>query len=390
MPVTRFDVAPPVISFTALPVKAPFIVSVFPLPTAIFPDVKVRAVWHTMQFPMVIALPPLTMNVAILFVVLGVVWLRYRVSAPAPPIVRLDVALPVRYWVADIPDIRPFSVNVFAPMVHVFAAPVKVSVPVTVGLPVNVKALVEPALNSRLPKVTPEMLLLVPVMLILPPVLLACVPVPVMLPANVITFPASLRVPAVRASAVRMLKLLPIVAVCPALFNVNVVMLSVEPAVVGSKYSVPKSLVEFIVRLEVAPLPEKYCVADIPTTVPLSVNVNAPIDKVLFAPVKVSALFIVALPVNANALAEAALNSTLPRFAPDIVEPTPVMLILPPVLLLCVPAPAMFPEQVITFPPSATVPVSVSVVLTLKLLPSVVVPALAVNTEILFVVPGVV
>ena len=56
------------------------------------------------------------------------------------PIVKLDVALPVRYWVADIPDTVPFSVSVKVPIASVLAAPVKVSAPVIVGLPLIVNA----------------------------------------------------------------------------------------------------------------------------------------------------------------------------------------------------------------------------------------------------------
>lgn len=127
-----------------------------------------------------------------------------------------------------------------------------------------------------------------------------------------------------------------------------------------------------------------------PATVPFNVKVNEPSVNVLLAPVKVSALFTVGLPVNENALAEPALNSRFPNLAPDMLFATPVMLIFPLPVLVCVPAPVIFPAQVITFPLSASVPVRISAVPTLRLFPSVVVPALATNEATLFVVPGVV
>ena len=170
----------------------------------------------------------------------------------------------------------------------------------------------------------------------------------------------------------------------------KVAILFVVPGVVGLKNKVPRSLVEFIVRFEVAPLPVKYCVADIPVTVPLRVTVNAPIVSVLFGPVNDRFPFMVGLPVNVKALAEAALKLRLPKVAPEKLLAMPVMLILPLPLLMCMPAPVMLPAQVSTFPPSATVPVRVSVVPTLRLLPNVVVPALAVTVAKLFDVPGVV
>ena len=232
------------------------------------------------------------------------------------------------------------------------------------------------------------MLFAAPVMLIFPPAPLACVPAPVMLPVLVITCPPSFSVPAVSASVVSTLQLFPSVAEKPALFIVKVAILSVVPGVVGLKNNVPRSLAELIVKFELAPFPVRYCVADIPDTVPFSVNVLAPRVHVLLAPVNVSPPFTVGLPVKVNALADAALNSRLPRFAPEMLFAIPVILILPLPLLACVPAPAMLPEQVITLPPSTSVPVSVNVVLTLRLLPSVVVPALTVTAEKLFEVPG--
>ena len=144
-----------------------------------------------------------------------------------------------------------------------------------------------------------------------------------------------------------------------------------------------------MVKLEVV-LPVKYLLADMPDTVPLSVKVRAPMVSVFAAPVNVSAPFTVVLPDKVNALAEAALNSRLPRLAAEMLLATPVIVILPPALLVWVPAPAMFPAHVITFPPSASVPVSVSVVPTLRLLASVVVPAPAVKAAKLLEVPGVV
>ena len=128
---------------------------------------------------------------------------------------------------------------------------------------------------------------------------------------------------------------------------------------------------------------------DIPDTVPFSVKVNAPIVKVLFPPLNERLPLIVGLPVKEKALAEAALKSRLPKVAPEIVFPTPVILIFPMPVLMCVPVPAILPEQVTTFPLSASVPVSVRVVPTLRLLPNVVVPALAVNKAKLFDVPAV-
>ena len=115
-----------------------------------------------------------------------------------------------------------------------------------------------------------------------------------------------------------------------------------------------------------------------PETVPFRVSVNVLMVSVLFAPVKIREPFIVGLPVNENALADEALNSRFPNLAADIVLPIPVMLILPLPVLVWVPVPAMLPAQVITFPPSPRVPVSVSVVPTLKLFPMEVVPAAAV------------
>ena len=71
-----------------------------------------------------------------------------------------------------------------------------------------------------------------------------------------------------------------------------------------------------------------------------------------------------------------------------MVVPEP-FIVIPPVPD-SVPAPAILPLHVIRFPPSASVPVSVSVVPTCKALPSVLVPALAVNAAKLLLVPGVV
>ena len=75
--------------------------------------------------------------------------------------------------------------------------------------------------------------------------------------------------------------------------------------------------------------------------------------------------------------------------APEKLAAIPVMLSLPLPVLVCVPAPVILPEQVITFPLSASVPVRVMPPV-LRLLPTVLVPALAVNAEKLFEVPGVV
>ena len=111
----------------------------------------------------------------------------------------------------------------------------------------------------------------------------------------------------------------------------------------GLKKIVPRSLVELIARFDVAPLPVKYFVADMPTTVPFSVSVKAPSVNVLLAPVKVSEPFTVGLLVNVKALVEAAFNSRLPTVTPAMVAPTPVMVILPDPVLICVPVPEMFP-----------------------------------------------
>ena len=149
-------------------------------------------------------------------------------------------------------------------------------------------------------------------MLIFPPAPLVCVPAPVILPALVITLPPSSSVPPVSASVVSTLQLLPSVAVWPGQFIVNVAMLSEVPGVVGLKNIVPRSVAVVTLILELAPLPVKYLVDDIPDTVPLSITVRAPIVNVLFAPVNVNAPFIVGLPVSVNALVELQLNSRLP------------------------------------------------------------------------------
>ena len=157
------------------PVKAPLTVSVFPLPMAKWPDVKVSADEQTVLLPNVAEPPPFIRKVTILFVVPAVVWLKNIVpNAPVAPIVRLDDALPVKYCVDDIPETVPFSVNVKPPIVSVFAAPVKVKAPVIVAFPPIVKFVPPALLNSRLPSVTAAlaMLFAVPVIVILPPVLL--------------------------------------------------------------------------------------------------------------------------------------------------------------------------------------------------------------------------
>ena len=145
------------------------------------------------------------------------------------------------------------------------------------------------------------------------------------------------------------------------------------------------------VRLEVVP-PVKYLVADMPTTVLFSVSVKAPIDSVLAAPVNVNAAEIDGLPVSVKALVAGEFNSIFPSVAPDMLLFVPVIVILPPTELECMPVPPMFPAQVIILPPSASVvrAVSVSVVPTLRSLPSVVVPALVANVAKLLDVPGVV
>ena len=235
-------------------------------------------------------------------------------SAPVAPIVKLEVAPPVKYWVPDIPETVPFNVNVLAPIVNVFPAAAIENIPVMVGPPPDIVNAVAPTwFSSRFPKVAVlfDILFAAPVMDILPPALLVCVPAPVIFPALVITLPPSANVPAVSASVVATLQLLPNVAVCPALFIVKVTILFVVPGVVGLKNKVPRSLVELIVRLDVAP-PVRYWVVDIPDTVPFNVRVKAPMVKVLFAPVKDMFPFTVGLPVSVNALAEAELKSRLP------------------------------------------------------------------------------
>lgn len=192
--------------------------------------------------------------------------------------------------------------------------------------------------------------------------------------------------PDVSVNAVLLTILLPRVAEPPPLI-INVEILFVVAGVVSLKKIVPKTPVAPIVMLAVV-LPVKYFVVDMPVTVPFMVNVRVRRFSELFAPVKVSAPFTVALPDKVNALVDAELNSRLPRVAADMLLLTPVIVILPPVLLLCIPAPAIFPAQVIMLPPSASVPVRVRVVPTLRLFASVVVPALAVNAAKLFVVPG--
>ena len=112
------------------------IVSVAPAPTANFPPepaVRSSNVTLTIELPMVTSPPPFTRNVLI------------SEARPAPknkvpnepvaPTVKLELALPDRYFVADIPDTVPLRLSVFAPIVSVFAAPVIVSAPVIVGLP---------------------------------------------------------------------------------------------------------------------------------------------------------------------------------------------------------------------------------------------------------------
>ena len=200
------------------------------------------------------------MNVAILFVVPGVVGFKNIVPrAPVAPIVKLEVAPPVIYLVADMPPTLPLSVSVLAPRVKVFAAAVMVNTPVTVGLPVIVNAVAPVWFSSRLPNVAAafDMLFAAPVILIFPPAPLTCVPAPVILPVLVITNPPSFSVPAVSASVVSTLQLLPSVAEKPVLFIVNVAILSVVPGVVGSKNNVPRLVVELIVKFELAPLPVK-------------------------------------------------------------------------------------------------------------------------------------
>ena len=157
------------------------------------------------------------------------------------------------------PDTVPSSVSVFAPRVSVLAAAAMENMPVIVGLPVIVNAVAPVWFNSRFPNVAAafDMLFAAPVILILPPVLLVCVPAPVILPKLVITFPPSAKVPAVNANVVPTLQALPNVAECPALFMVNVATLFVVPGVVWLKNNVPRSLVEFMVKFEVA-LPVRY------------------------------------------------------------------------------------------------------------------------------------
>ena len=201
-------------------------------PTDNLPDVSVKVVIF-MALPMVAVPPPFMMKVAILFVVPGVPWLKNKLPiVPVPPSVKLELALPVKNCVADMPLMVPFIVSVKAPMVTVLAVPTNDTFPLTIALPVNENTLADPAANSRLPSVAPDILLLVPVMLILPLPVLVCMPVPAMFPAQVIVLPPSASVP-VSVNVVPMLRLLPKVVV-PAL-AVRVAKLLVVPGVVGSK-----------------------------------------------------------------------------------------------------------------------------------------------------------
>ena len=221
----------PTRQFVAEPAKVPLMVRVL-APIDNLPEVSVTAVLTTNGLPSVAVPPPFIRKVTIWFVVPGVPWLKNKVpSAPVAAMVRLDDALPVKKSVADIPATVPLSVNVRAPMVSVLLAPVNVSVPVIVGLPDNVYALVEAQLNSRLPSVAPETLCAIPVMVILPPVVLVCVPVPVILPWSVITWPPSAMVPLVSASVVATINGLPIVALPPTPFIVNVCIVRVAALV---------------------------------------------------------------------------------------------------------------------------------------------------------------
>ena len=133
------------------------------------PVESVSAVPHTIALPSVAVAPtPFIKKVAIVRVAADV-WSKNSVPNAEPgPIVRLDEALPVMNFVADMDATVPFSVNVNAPIDNVFAAPVKVSAPLIVGFPVSAKALAEGQLNSRFPSVTADMLLATPVMVIFP------------------------------------------------------------------------------------------------------------------------------------------------------------------------------------------------------------------------------
>ena len=78
--------------------KVPFIVRVFPAPTASLPDVSVRSPWLTMLLPIVAVPPPVIWNDESLLVVPAVVGLRNNVpSEPVAPTVTLEVVEPVRY-----------------------------------------------------------------------------------------------------------------------------------------------------------------------------------------------------------------------------------------------------------------------------------------------------
>ena len=134
------------------------------------PAVSARVVSTVQLLPNVAEKPELFMvNVVILSVVPGVVGSKNSVPRLVVELIdKFEVALPVRYFVADMPATVPFRVNVNEPMVNELFAPVKVSTPFTVGLPVKLNALAEPQFSSRLPNLAADIVLAMPVILILP------------------------------------------------------------------------------------------------------------------------------------------------------------------------------------------------------------------------------
>lgn len=162
--------------------------------------------------------------------------------------------------------------------------------------------------------------------------------------------------PDVSVRAVWHTMLLPIVTVPPPVIK-NVAILFVVFIVVWFKKSVPSAPVAPTVMFEDA-LPVKHSVALMPDTVPLSVSVRAPIVSLFPDPVNISAPVIVGFPLIVYAVALAQFSSRFPNVAVefDMLFAVPVMLIIPPGLLTCVPAPVIFPEQVMMLPPSLSVP----------------------------------
>ena len=191
--------------------------------------------------------------------------------------------MPSTYRADDAPVIDPVDAMVIV-FVDVVSIPlVRVSVPLIVGEPDKLKP--KALFNSRLPKVAPEIVLLLPVMLILP--VPECVAVPAMFPATVMILPPSANVPAVKLifpftatavvlpatdnvcpllSTVRLLKVLltevPLIACAPAaLLKVTVP----EPGI-----KVPPLLVQL------PPLPVRLILVAVPASKVPAVSVSVP------------------------------------------------------------------------------------------------------------------